>query len=170
MYQIIQRSPVEELTRYGIAGVGAVVAYLQPTFPYFLVCTLAVLLDCFSAWMLSRRVRHRYPEKTNGKFKSHHFGRVIETLIKVYCLIILAYIIDVVIFDWVNIKLANIAAGAVCFWQVWSILENEASCNDAKWARVAQKVLVDKTERHFDVDLSDLKKSTDTDEHKIDQQ
>lgn len=169
MYQIIQRSPVEELTRCGVAGIGAAVAYLQPTFPYFLVCTLAVLFDCFSAWMLSRRVRRRYPEKTNGKFKSHHFGRVIETLIKVYCLIILAYIIDVAIFDWVSLKLANIAAGAVCFWQVWSILENEASCNEAKWARVAQKVLVDKTERHFDVDLSDLKKSVD-DEQKINQQ
>lgn len=54
------------------------------------------------------------------------------------------------------IDLTKIAAGAICFWQLWSILENESSCNGAKWAKVMQKILVDKTERHFDIDLSEL--------------
>jgi hypothetical protein len=55
------------------------------------------------------------------------------------------------------IKLTNIVAGAVCFWQVWSMLENESSCNNARWAKIAQRILVDKTERHFDIDLRELK-------------
>ena len=80
------------------------------------------------------------------------------TLIKIYVLIILASLIETYIFEGMHIKLTNIAAGAVCFWQLWSMLENESSCSDERWAKVLQKVLVDKTARHFDVDLSDLSK------------
>ena len=79
------------------------------------------------------------------------------TLIKIYVLIILAFLIETYIFEGLHIKLSNIAAAAVCFWQLWSMLENESSCSDERLAKVLQKVLVDKTERHFDVDLSSLK-------------
>jgi hypothetical protein len=57
-----------------------------------------------------------------------------------------------------DLYLANWTAIVVCFIQFWSILENESSCNDKKWAVVLQKIMVDKAERHFDIDLSDLKK------------
>ena len=80
------------------------------------------------------------------------------TLIKIYVLIILAFLMETYIFEGLQIKLVNITAGAVCFWQLWSMLENESSCSDEKWARVLQKVLVDKTARHFDIDLSELDK------------
>jgi hypothetical protein len=68
----------------------------------------------------------------------------------------MAYFIQIYITDSIPIELTKVAAGAICFWQLWSILENESSCNDAKWAKVLQKILVDKTSRHFDIDLSDL--------------
>lgn len=55
-----------------------------------------------------------------------------------------------------DMYLANIAAGAFCMVQVISILENESSCNDAKWGKVLQKILIDKTKRHLDIDLSYL--------------
>ena len=84
------------------------------------------------------------------------------TLIKIYVLIILAFLIETYIFEGLHIRLANITAGAVCFWQTWSILENESSCSDEKWAKILQKILVDKTERHFDVDLSELEKRQET--------
>jgi hypothetical protein len=58
--------------------------------------------------------------------------------------------------DGLPVDLTKVAAGAICFWQLWSILENESSCNGAKWAKIMQKILVDKTSRHFDIDLSDL--------------
>lgn len=137
---------------------GAVVASLEPALPYVGICTLAVLYDCYTAWSLSKRVKKMYPERIrDGKFKSHNAGKVIVTLIKVYALIILAYLMQVhIISEALPVDLTKIAAGAVCFWQLWSILENESSCNGAAWARVAQKILVDKTERHFDIDLSEL--------------
>ncbi len=40
-------------------------------------------------------------------------------------------------------------AGAVCFWQLLSILENESTCSDARWARVARRFLIDKARRHL---------------------
>ena len=142
---------------------GAVVAVLEPALPYIVICTLAVLYDCYTAWSLSRRVKRAHPERIrDSKFKSHNAGKVIVTLIKVYALIVLAYLMQVhIIGNALPIDLTKVAAGTVCFWQLWSILENESSCNGAKWAKVAQKVLVDKTERHFDIDLSEMEDKED---------
>ena len=141
-----------------IMGVmGACVAMIRPTFPFILVCTLAVLADCYTAWSLSRRVKKRFPGATDGKFKSNYAGRVFITLIKVYSLTILVHLIDAMVFPEIALHLPQVVAGAVCFWQIWSMLENESSCNDAKWAKIAQRIMVDKTERHFDIDLHELK-------------
>lgn len=141
-----------------IMGVmGACVAMIRPTFPFILVCTLAVLADCYTAWSLSRRVKKRFPGANDGKFKSNYAGRVFITLIKVYSLTILVHLIDAMVFPEIALHLPQVVAGAVCFCQIWSMLENESSCNDAKWAKIAQRIMVDKTERHFDIDLHELK-------------
>lgn len=141
-----------------IMGVmGACVAMIRPTYPFILVCTLAVLADCYTAWSLSRRVKKRFPGANDGKFKSNYAGRVFITLIKVYSLTILVHLIDAMVFPEIAFHLPQVVAGAVCFWQIWSMLENESSCNDAKWAKIAQRIMVDKTERHFDIDLHELK-------------
>lgn len=146
-----------------IMGVmGACVAMIRPTFPFILVCTLAVLADCLTAWSLSRRVKKRFPGANDGKFKSNYAGRVFITLIKVYSLTILVHLIDAMVFPGIALHLPQVVAGAVCFWQIWSILENESSCNDAKWAIIAQRIMVDKTERHFDIDLHELKEHKPT--------
>lgn len=144
--------------KYIIGLIGAVCAFLEPTAPFILICTLAVLCDCYTAWALSRRVKNKYPGANDGKFKSNYAGRVFLTLLKVYTLTVLVFLIENFIFEGLPVKLANIVAGAVCFWQIWSMLENESSCNNAKWAKIAQRILVDKTERHFDIDLSELKR------------
>ena len=144
-----------------IMGVmGACVAVIRPTSHFILVCTLAVLADCYTAWSLSRRVKKRFPGANDGKFKSNYAGRVFITLIKVYSLTILVHLIDVMVFPEIALHLPQVVAGAVCFWQIWSMLENESSCNDAKWAKIAQRIMVDKTERHFDIDLHELKEET----------
>ena len=146
-----------------IMGVmGACVAMIRPTFPFILVCTLAVLADCLTAWSLSRRVKKRFPGANDGKFKSNYAGRVFLTLIKIYSLTILVHLIDAMVFPEIALHLPQVVAGAVCFWQIWSMLENESSCNDAKWAKIAQRIMVDKTERHFDIDLHELKEHKPT--------
>ena len=144
-------------------------ALLEPTLPFILICSFAIFCDCYTAWRLDKRVKAKFGEKapkSSGKFLSSKAGRVIHTLIKVYALIILAYFINMYITSGLGVDMTKVAAGAVFFWQFWSILENESSCNDAAWARVAQKVLVDKTERHLGVDLSLLKKEDKDNEDK----
>ena len=148
---------------------GAIFAMLQPTLPYMLICTMVIFADCYTAWQLDKRVKAKYGKrapKESGKFRSSNAGRVIHTLIEVYVLIILAFFINLYITSGLGVDMTKVAAGAVIFWQFWSILENKSSCNDAAWARVAQKVLVDKTERHLGVDLSLLKKEDKDNEDK----
>ena len=157
MKTLLLNSPSRSL----FSVIGGVIALLHPTFPFILVCTLMVLADVYTAWSLSRRVKRKHPNANDGKFKSIYFGRVFMTLIKIYVLIILSFLIEAYIFEGMQIRLANITAGAVCFWQLWSILENESSCSDERWAKVLQKVL-DKAERHFDVDLSELNAKQET--------
>lgn len=143
--------------KYLMGAIGALIGFLRPTFPFIIVCTIAVLLDCYTAWALSRRVKKKFPGANDGKFKSHYAGRVFVTLVKVYAVTVLAYMIDTIIFPEIAMLLPNIVAGTVCFWQIWSMLENESSCNNARWAEIAQRIMVDKTERHFDIDLHELK-------------
>lgn len=148
------------LGRWLLSFISGLLAMLQPTLPYFVLCTLFILADCFTAWRLDKRVSIRYPNRvrrsSGGKFKSSNFGKVIFTLIKTYVLIILAFLVDIYIVRSDAETLTRIAAGAIIGWQMWSILENESSCNGSRWAKLAQKILVDKTERHFGIDLSDL--------------
>lgn len=148
-----------ELLRWVFTAIGAIIAIIEPTLPYLCICTLMIIADCYTAWALSTRARKAHPDKVsqNGrKFRSHNFGRVITTLLKAYALIIMAFLIQRHITDTWPVDLTKIASGAICFWQFWSILENESSCNGAKWAKILQKILIDKTSRHFDIDLSDI--------------
>lgn len=150
---------ISETLRWVFTALGAIVAILEPTFPYLLICTLMIIADCYTAWSLSRRARKAHPDKISidgKKFRSHNFGKVIMTLLKAYTLIVMAFFIQRYITNGLPIDLTKVAAGAICFWQLWSILENESSCNGAKWAKVLQKILVDKTSRHFDIDLSEI--------------
>lgn len=151
-----------EALRWIFTALGAVIAILEPTLPYLIICTLIIFADCYTAWQLSRRARKAHPDrvsKDGKKFKSQHFGKVIVTVLKAWALIIMSYLMQRYITDGLPVDLTKVAAGAICFWQLWSISENESSCNDAKWAKIAQKILIDKTERHFDIDLSDIKQS-----------
>lgn len=150
---------LSEFLRWSFSAFGALIAILEPTLPYLVICTLMIFADCFTAWQLSRRARKAHPDRVSDdgkKFKSHNFGKVIITIFKAWALIFMAYLMQKHITDGLPVDLTKVAAGAICFWQLWSILENESSCNDAKWAKTMQKILVDKTERHFDIDLSEL--------------
>lgn len=155
---------LSENLRWIFTALGAIVAVIEPTLPYMALCTLMIIADCFTAWSLSRRARKAHPDRVSDdgkKFKSQNFGKVMKTLLKSYALILMAYFIQRVITDGMPVDLTKVAAGAICFWQLWSILENESSCNGSRWAKTLQRVLVDKTSRHFDIDLSELNKEED---------
>lgn len=140
-------------------------AEFQPTFPLMIVVIILIVYDAWTAFQLDKRVHKKYPDKTKREkahFTSFAFGKVIrQTIPKRLWLIVLAYIVERWIFVHVSIPLSYIVAGVIAFEQTLSILENEASCRDteqeSRFWKILHKVLIDKTERHFEIDLHDLK-------------
>ena len=155
---------------------GWVIAEFKPTFPLIIVTIIFIIYDAWTAYQLDKRVHQRYPTKTKRekeKFTSFAFGKVIkETIPKRLWVIFLAYLVEHWVFIHVSIPLSYIVTGAICFEQAWSILENESSCrseNESRFWKLLQKIMVDKTERHFDVNLDDLKNSGQVTDEQIEQ-
>jgi len=149
------------------AWIGWLVGEIRPTFPLIIVTVIFIVCDAWTAFQLDKRVKKMYPDKATrpAKFLSFKFGKVVtETIPKRLMVILLAFLVEHWVFVHVTIHLSYIATGVICFEQFWSILENEASCRDARQSRfwkILQKITIDKTERHFDVDLSDLEKESE---------
>ena len=143
--------------------VGWFVGKFEPAFPLIVIATLFVLYDAWSAYELDKRVHLMYPKKKRqqAKFMSYKFRNVIPTLTERFIIILLAYCVERWVFVHINVPVSYIAAGVVCAEQMLSIAENKASCRlpGDKHARVWKllaKVLIDKTARHFDTDVSIL--------------
>ena len=143
--------------------VGWVVGKFSPAFPLIIIATLFVLYDAWSAYELDKRVHIMYPKKKRdeAKFMSYKFRQVIPTLTARFVIIILAYCVERWVFVHIDVPVSYITAGVVCAEQLLSIAENKASCRlpGDKHARVWKllaKVLIDKTARHFDTDVSIL--------------
>jgi len=152
------------LLKWLIALFGGLLATVKPTFPVLFVGILFILVDSFTAYRLSQRVK-KTSGKASGKFQSAKFAKVITSIIELFVIVLLAHFAGTMIFVMFdNLFFANWAAGIYCFKELWSILENESSCNGSSWAKLFQKIMIDKTARHFDVDLSSLE---DKEENKI---
>lgn len=145
-------------------GIGWFVGEIKPTFPLIIVMVIFIMWDAWTAYQLDRRVHIKYPEKTKREkahFTSFAFGKVVKvTIPKRLWLIFAGYLVEHWVFIHVQIPLSYILTGAVCFEQFWSVLENESSCreeNESRFWKLLQKITIDKTERHFDINLDDLK-------------
>lgn len=145
-------------------GMGWLIAEFKPTFPLIIVTIIFIFYDAWTAYQLDRRVREKYPEKTKrekAKFTSFAFGKVIKcTIPKRLWLIILSYLVEHWVFIHLTIPLSYIITGAICFEQAWSIFENESSCRSESESRLwkfLQRIMVDKTERHLDINLNEFR-------------
>lgn len=142
--------------KWSVSVLAALWGIVGPSIPYLMVCTGFVLLDCWSACALGRRVARRLPGRAArdaGKVKSWKLARVVGTLVEVYAVLLLAHFAQLCMPDLVTVDLRQMVAAAVCGWQFWSYLENKASCNGARWAKVARKFLADKTSRHLNINI-----------------
>lgn len=155
------------ITRFIAAAIGLIWCSIEPSLNYIAVCFFALVLDCYTAWRCNRRIYDRYRDaikkdprcKMDGKLKSKKMVKMVQDFSVLIMAIFLATFIDTVILDYMNpLHLANYLAALYCGVQFVSILENESTCNGAPWARVMQKIVADKTERHFNIKLKDLMK------------
>lgn len=138
---------------------GGLLAVIEKAMQFFIPCIIAVVLDIIAAYGLGRRVHKKYPDKADGKFKSEFKNRVLITLGILFLVIILSSYVDLLIFRNPDADIAlRFSMGCFLFYEVWSILENVSSCNGKKWAKTLQKIMVNKAERHFNIDLEEFKK------------
>lgn len=144
--------------------VGWFIGVFDPTFPLILVAISFILYDSWTAFELDKRVQKRYPDKKKrpAKYVSFKAWEMIPTMIESFIVIILMFAAQKYVFVDLYVPLSYIATGAICGVQLLSIAENKSSCRfpgdrGYKVWKVLAKVLIDKTERHFDADLSELK-------------
>ena len=143
----------ELLTKYVLAMITASIAFIEPTFNFLYAIVAVITIDCFSAYNLNRRIKKKYPNYATGKFESKKALKVIYTIGKVYGVILIIWFIEKNIINDLSFDVTKYVAASFCFIELLSVLENESSCNNAWWARLLQKVLVDKTKRHFDIEI-----------------
>lgn len=130
---------------------GVVAGFVAPLVPYAGICTVMVLVDVYTAWQLGRRLRRKGVAAVSGRFSSRRFGRAVGTLVRCYGALVVAALLQRYVVDGMvaGFDAVRGLTGVICFWQLMSILENESTCSDARWARVARRYLADKVKRHF---------------------
>jgi hypothetical protein len=134
-----------------------IVGLLEETIPFVFVLLFAIAVDCLSAFDLSRRLKKKYPERVTGKFRSEYALKMLKTFLQMYSVILLVHLVESYVLHMHRLYLTNYMAAICCGIQLWSILENFSSENDKSWAKVLQKFMVNKAERHFDIKLDNLK-------------
>jgi hypothetical protein len=144
------------IVKWLLAILSGSMALIMPNVPFILIAFAFILADCISAYRLARRVKKK-TGKSRAKMQSNKLWKAFLTTLASATSIVLAFSIEKhILVMYTDLHLANWTAIVICAIQLWSILENESSCNGSKWAVVAQKFMVDKAERHFDIDLSHL--------------
>ena len=144
-----------KLCQYLASVTGGLIVAFETSIPFFIPCFIATVLDVLAAYCLARRVHKKYPDRSEGKFKSSYKYRVMYTMILALISIILANYVDRQILKGTDMAVRTVS-GFFLFYQFWSILENWSSENNNKIARALQRVMVNKAERHLNVPLSDI--------------
>ncbi len=146
----------QKLLQYASSLLGGLLIAFETSIDFFIPCLIAVVLDVISAWFLGRRVHQKYPEKSDGKFKSEYKRRILFTMIIVWLCIILANYVDTAVRHSGDGLAVRFAVGVFLFYEIWSCLENWSSENDQPIARALQRIMVNKAERHLNVPLEDI--------------
>lgn len=139
----------------GLSSVAlALVASFEATALFFNLALLVIVIDVLSAYMLGRRVHRKYPDRADGKFKSEYKFRILFTFIIFMLAMMAGHIVDIHIIQN-GIKAQAFVVWVFIFYECWSIGENWSSENDSLLARVMQKVMVNKADRHFNLGIKE---------------
>lgn len=146
----------QKLMQWLTSIVAGFIVAVGTSIDFFVPCLIAVILDVISAYALGRRVHKKYPDKSDGKFKSEYKWRILATMIIAWLCIILASYVDVNVRHSDDGLAVRFAVAVFLFYELWSCLENWSSENDKPIAKAMQRIMVNKAERHLNVPLSDI--------------
>jgi hypothetical protein len=146
---------LKKLLQYLASIAGGLLIAFESSIVFFVPCMIITGMDVYSAYRLGKRVSEKHPDKSDGKFKSGYKYRIIYTMIIVFLGIITAHYADVHVLKDTDTAVRSFI-GVFFVYQIWSILENWSSENDNKFALVLQRIMVNKAERHFNIEISDI--------------
>lgn len=140
-------------------------AFFTPIIPFLFGVLFFNIVDIYSAISLSRRVQDDMIDDniniSNKKVK-FNIKKALKSLDKFFLMILtimLAHFLDVVILSHLNtLYLASYTTGVIAVVFGKGILSNASSSNGEKWAMLLQKILDDKTEKYYNINLEELKK------------
>lgn len=158
----------DKIIQYSISVFGGLLAAFEASLVYVGLCYIAIIIDVISAWCLSRRIHRKDPLLSDGKFKSSYKFRILITLIVVQLAIMVGHYVDTLVMNGGNMA-QNFVIMFFLFYEGWSIGENWSSENDNKIAKAFQRIMVNKAERHFNVELEDILLNEKTEEDKKDE-
>lgn len=166
----IYRTILSRILQYVTSIFGGLLVAFETSILFFVPCFIITLVDVWAAYSLGKRVHKKYPERSDGKFKSEYKYRILYTMIIAFIGIILASYVDTHVIKDSDMAVRFVLA-VFFFYQLWSILENWSSENDKPMAIALQRVMVNKAERHLNVPegtIGDvlLRKDDDTDKKK----
>jgi hypothetical protein len=152
------------LVKGAASAFSILIAFYAPIGWLLLIAFMAWLADTFCAFRLNRRVKKLH-RRASGKFESAKMKKSFGWFVLALLALTFAFLVDLHLLKNVDYTAVKYTLGAYIFMQSWSILESESSCNDNPWARMLQRIMIDKTERHFDIKLTELKEELDNEKH-----
>lgn len=146
-----------KLIQWVASVTGGLIISIETALNFFVPCLLIIIIDVYSAYRLGVRVSKQHPEKSDGKFKSSYVTRILVTMLIIFATIIVANYVDRHVINSTDSMFAvRFVVAVFMFYQIWSILENWSSLNGNKIARALQRFMVNKAERHFNIELKDI--------------
>jgi phage-related holin len=146
---------LEKTSQYLISILAGLLAAFESSINFFVPCLIVAVVDIIAAWHLCKRMSKKYPDKSDGKFKSEYLIRTVAKMVIILLAIVVANYVDNHIIKNTDIAVRFIV-GLFLFYEIWSILENWSSENKNKIAKLLQRIMINKAERYLNIKISDI--------------
>lgn len=130
---------MEALCKYINGCVAGLVALFAPIVPLVWCVVGFIGFDFVTGVMASRADARRAGQA--WYFESREAWRTVEKLGFTVVSLCMAYTIDVVVLDFLNLNLTRLFAGFVCGVEMWSFVENACRVSDAPLLRHIRRVV-----------------------------
>lgn len=139
---------METILKYCTGAVTAVLSLLAPIQGLIICAMIFITIDFVTGIMASYKRAGR--TGTEWGFESAKAWTTVYKLGFVMAGIVLAWLIDYCILDFMNLRLAKIFTGFVCGVEFWSYLENAAEISNHPLFRKLGRVLRRKFDKEMD--------------------
>ena len=130
---------MEALYRYINGAVAGVAALFAPVVPLVWALVTFIGIDFLTGVTASRSESRR--QGAQWYFESSEAWRTVEKLGFTIIALLMAYLIDTLMLDFLGLNLTKLFAGFVCGVEMWSFVENACRISDAPLLRHVRRLV-----------------------------